>query len=187
MTLVELLVTMTLLGVVSSLVVGATVIASRTFLATNDENQGLADAKVVMDRVARDIRESRGVVCDGGAADPGKPEVLDENCAAHLQLWIDDDSDYAQDNAEIVTWQLRESEDGEHYDVWRIQGNGEGDNVPVEQKIASSLIVQTLFTYNADVPEDATVVDVRMQYDALIGVGNDTREANVSARLRNKG
>lgn len=186
MSLVEMLVTIVLIGVVSMLVVSAMVVASRTFLQTSDENQGLADAKVVMDRVARDIREARSVVCDGGLADPSDPTSTDPTCAAHLQLWIDDDSDYGQDEDEVVTWQLRASGDGIHYDVWRVQGSGENGNVQTEQRIASSLVVQTLFTYDAATPEEANAVTATMQYDALVGVGTDTREATVTARLRNK-
>lgn len=187
LTLVELLVTMVLIGVVSGLVLGAVTAASRVFIHTNDESQGLRDAKVVMDRVARDIREGRSVVCDGSYADPSDPSSLDPDCSAHLQVWIDDDSDYAPDESEIVTWQLRRSLDGEHYDVWRIQGSGLNGNIPTESRQASSLIVQTLFAYDTANPEEASLVEVRMRYDALVGVGVDIREANVSARLRNRG
>ena len=187
MTLSELLVVMVILGTVSLLVVSAVTMASRSFLHTTDENEGLADAKVVLDRVGRDVREARAVTCDGDLADPTDPTSADPNCAAHLQLWIDDDSDYAPDDAEIVTWQLRQNDDGEHYDVYRIQGNGENGNVPTEQIQASSLIVQTLFGYDTAAPEDATVVDLTMVYDANVGVGVDSREAHLSVRLRNAG
>jgi prepilin-type N-terminal cleavage/methylation domain-containing protein len=170
-TLVELLVTMVLISVVSMLVVAAMSQASRTFLHADDENEGLADAKNVMDRVARDIRESRGVVCDGAAQDP--------NCAYHLQLWIDGDSDYAEDPDEVVTWRLQPSPDGEHFDVWRETSAG-------NSRVASSLIVQTLFEYDTPAPTDATLVNITMRYDAKVGVGVDMRTASTSARLRNK-
>lgn len=178
-TLVELLVAMVLIGAVSSLVVGAASQSARTFVHANDESQGLSDAKNVLDRVARDIRESRGVVCDGGLSDPTDPLSVDPNCAAHLQVWIDDDSDYAQDPEEVVTWRLQASGDGEHYDVWRTRGTAPG------QQVANSLIVKTLFEYDTPVPTDATLVAVTMQYDAITGVGVDLRTAETSARLRN--
>lgn len=185
--LVELLVVMVVMGIVSGITVIAMSGAARVFLHSNDENEGLRDAKVVLDRAGRDIREARSVVCDGGLADPTDDTSTDPNCAAHLQLWIDDDSDYAPDDNEIVTWQLRRAEDGEHYDVWRIKGNGENGNVPIEQKQASSLIVQTLFRYDTPVPEDANLVDLTMFYDAIVGIGVDERQAHLSVRLRNAG
>lgn len=186
MTLAELLVTMVLIGVVSTLVVGATTSASQVFLHTEDENQGLRDAKVVLDRLGRDAREARSVYCDQGPADPTDPTAgNDTTCRAHLQLWIDDDMDFAQDDDEIVTWQLRRSVDGEHYDVWRVKGLDPASST--EQRQATSLIVQTLFSYDTADPEDAHFVRITMRYDALVGIGVDMREASVSIRLRNKG
>ena len=73
LTLVELLVTMFLTGVVGSLVVGAVVQAGRVLTQTDDEERGLQDAKVILDRLGRDVRESRGVECDGGLANPADP------------------------------------------------------------------------------------------------------------------
>ena len=114
MTLIELMVAMTLLGVVSSLVVVGVQQAGRILTHTDDENRGLQDAKVILDRLSRDIRQARGVVCDGAGGDT--------YCKQHLQLWIDDDSDYVKDPEEVVTWTLEDNPDGEHFDVWRIQG-----------------------------------------------------------------
>lgn len=176
LTLIELLVAMTVLGVVGMLVVVGMEQASRSYVRADDETQGLADAKTVMDRVARDIRESRGVIC------PQEPTAqnyspADPGCAAHLQLWIDRDSDYVEDPDEVVVWQLQRN--GEHFDVLRVAGNG---NTHV---VARSLIVETLFRYDTADPEDATMVDLIMHYDALIGVGVEMRTAATAARLRN--
>jgi prepilin-type N-terminal cleavage/methylation domain-containing protein len=209
MTLIELLVAMSLLGVVSALVLSGVVQATGVLRHTDDENRGLSDAKVVLDRLSRDIREASAATCDGAAIDP--------TCAAHLQLWIDQhptnpqlSSDYVQDPAEIITWQLALNEDGIHRDVWRVAGAPPASSRARRQ--ASALIVDTLFTYCADAPVSlgtaspatstscpwplieatpvtATVVKLTMHYDALAGagVGTDEREATVSVRLRNKG
>ncbi|MCH9816083.1 MAG: type II secretion system GspH family protein [Actinomycetia bacterium] len=178
-TLVELLVAMIIIGVVSGLVVTAMTQASQTFIRADDETRGLADAKAVLDLVARDIRESRGVVCDGGLANPDDTSSSDPLCAAHLQLWIDDNSDYAQTPSEVVTWRLKQAADGEHFDVWRETGSGE------TKLVASSLIVEALFEYDSAVPQDASLVSIEMQYDARSGVGMDSRIATTSARVRN--
>lgn len=180
MTLIELLVAMVLLGAVSSLVVVGVQQAVQVFHHAEDENRGLQDAKVILDRLARDIRQARGVVCDKAAGDT--------YCAQHLQLWIDDDSDYLQDPAEVVTWMLENNPDGEHFDVWRAKGVSPAAQTRTLQ--ASALIVKTLFSYNVPPdtdPSPATTVTMRMQYDAMVGIGVDTREASVSVRLRNKG
>ena len=202
MTLIELLVAMTLLGVVSTLVVVGVSSAVRVLTQADDENRGLQDAKVILDRLSRDIREARGVVCDAPLPGPGDPVVdaqgLPVRCPDYVQLWIDDDSDYLEDAAEVVTWELSENDDGVHFDVWRCRGalGGDpcdGEAIGVERRLqASALIVRTLFNYadaagSAVEPEDATLVGLKMDYDAIVGAGVDVKQASVSARLRNKG
>ena len=185
MTLIELLVTMILLGVVSTLVVTAVTQAGRILTHTDDEATGLADAKVILDRLGRDIRESRSTECDGGLADPGDPTSADANCNAHLQLWIDANSDYAQQESEVVTWRLQQNPDGVHFDVWRITGTGPS---AVARRQASSLIVRMAFEYDTGLAvEDATEVRLSMQYDAIVGRGTEIRDVAFAARLRNKG
>ena len=186
-TLVELIVTMLLLGVVSTLVVGAVTQSSRILTHTKDEDFGLQDAKVILDRLGRDVRESRGAVCDGGLADPSDASSTDAACAAHLQLWVDSNSDYLRQETEVITWRLQANADGQHFDVWRITGTGVGGTPVTQQRQASSLIVRIAFTYdNADFGK-VQQVNMRMQYDAIVGQGTDIREVAFSARLRNKG
>lgn len=185
LTLIEMLVTLILLGVVSTLVVGAVVQATRVLTLTRDEAIGLGDAKVVLDRLGRDIREARSAVCVVGPSDPTDPTTADPTCAAHLQLWIDANSNYAQETSEIVTWQLRRNPDLEHWDVWRVVGPL---TAPLsEQRQATSLLVQMAFEYDGLTAETATRVDLRMKYDAIVGQGTQDRYVSFSALLRNKG
>lgn len=180
MSLIELLVSMTILGVVSSLVAVGVQQAARVLTHNDDENRGLQDAKVILDRLSRDIRQARGVVCDGAGGDT--------YCREHLQLWIDTDSDYLEDPEEVVTWRLADNPDGEHYDVWRVQGVAPA--TPRQTLQASALIVKTLFTYDVGPsvdPGPSTLVTLNMEYDALVGRGTLLRKASVSVRLRNKG
>jgi prepilin-type N-terminal cleavage/methylation domain-containing protein len=177
MTLVELLVTMVLLGIVGTLVTAAVVNAATGLTHTDDENKGLQDAKVILERMGRDARQARGLVCDGDPADP--------NCEYHLQLWVDSNSDYVQQDSEIITWKLEQDADGEHYDVFRVQGLGAG---AVRHKQASTLIVRTLFRYEAGKPiSDSQTVRIEMHYDAITGRGTAERQVAFTARLRNKG
>lgn len=181
-TLVEMLITTMLIGVSSALMLGGLEQANRVLSLTDDSNRGLFDAKVVLDRLGRDIRQARGVVCDGGLAQLDDATSVDPECTSHLQVWIDYDSDYAQDPSEVVTWRLARSTDGEHYDVIRYQGT----NDTVGRTQATSLIVRTVFTYDATPPAEARQVTLQMQYDALVGRGTELKTAKVSVRLRNR-
>jgi prepilin-type N-terminal cleavage/methylation domain-containing protein len=177
LTLVELLVTIVLMGVVGSLVLAAVVRAGKVLVHTEDENKGLQDAKVILERMSRDVRQARGVVCDAAAADP--------TCQFHLQLWVDADSDYLKEDSEVITWNLQDNPDGEHFDVYRTVGLGAG---AVARRQASTLIVKTVFAYESGKPiEKSQVVEIGLTYDALVGRGSDERKAALTARLRNKG
>ena len=177
---------MLLLGIVSTIVTTAVIQANQIVLHTRDETTGLTDVRNVVERLGRDVRDSRGVVCDGGLADPSDITSADPDCNAHLQLWIDYDADYVVDDDEIVTWRLQAEPDGEHFSVLRVRGNGLNGNVPVTQRSASTLVMRFAFTYDAT-PPDSQVVRVGMRYDAEVGVGTDERQIAFSARLRNKG
>lgn len=185
--LIELLITMILMGVVSALVVAAVAQAGRIVTHTEDEETGLQDAKIILDRVGRDIRESRGAECDGGLADPGDPLSADPTCLAHVQLWIDSNSDYLREATEIITWRLQANPDGQHFDVWRYVGTGAGGTPVTSKRQASSLIVRIAFTYDSPIFADVTQINLNMEYDAFVGRGTDVRKVDFNARLRNKG
>jgi len=187
LTLVELLVTMFLTGVVGSLVVGAVTQAGQVLTHTDDEERGLQDAKVILDRLGRDVRESRGVECDTGLADPTDPLSDDDTCQAHLQLWVDANSDYVRQETEVITWRLQKNADGVHYDVWRFTGTGAGGTPVTSQRQASSLIVGIAFEYDNTTFAQVQQVDMEMFYDSIVGRGSGERQVAFSARLRNKG
>ena len=177
LTLVELLVTMVLMGVVGTLVTSAVVNASQGLIHVEDENKGLQDAKVILDRMSRDARHARSIVCNATVADP--------SCEKHLELWIDKNSDYVPSDDEIVTWQLEQDPDGDHFDVYRVVGTGTS---ATRQRQASTLIVETLFRYEpGKTVEQSQVVKMTLTYDAKVGLGTDERQAHFTARLRNRG
>lgn len=181
-TLIELLVSMFLIGIVSALVAVGVAQLVRVLIHNDDENRGLQDAKVIMERLARDVREARAVVC----SDP-TTQTSPARCGNHLQLWIDSNSDYVQQPSEVVTWSVVPAADGQHYDVVRTVGTGSSATTQVE---ATSLIVGAIFTYydaqgNTVQPEKATVVKIDLSYDAIVGIGTNIRHAEFTATIRN--
>lgn len=188
-TLIELLVTMILMGIVGSLVLSAVIQTQRVITHNDDENRGLQDAKVILDRLGRDVREARGVVCDGGLADPTDPTSADPYCKSHLQVWIDFNSDYIKQDSEVVTWRLQADPDGVHFDVYRFVGTVS----PTSKIEAKSLIVKIAFSYDAVDGSGNPAFDhvqqvlMNMKYDAIVGRGVDIRTVAFAARLRNKG
>jgi prepilin-type N-terminal cleavage/methylation domain-containing protein len=180
MGLVEVLVAMALMVVVSAVVTSAVVASSRLLRATDDESRGLADVKTVVERLDRDIRDARGVVCDGASLPDGTP---DPGCGSHLQLWIDGNSNYRLEASEVATWQLLPFGDGYHFKVIRTL-----DGVSKVQ--ATSLVVNFAFTYdtaptNSFSSTQTRVVHTGMVYDALYGQGTGNRSLAFTTRLRN--
>lgn len=169
-TLVELLVSMVLMAVVSGVVMTAVMNTHRVFRSDDDEAQGLADVKTVVERLGRDIRDARGV--DTGATN------------SQLTLWIDSNSNYRRENNEVVTWQILDVSGSTctvvgHCNVVRsVQG---GASV-VE---ARTLISNFAFAYDIAAPA-TRLVTVTMQYDAVRGrYGTGNRTVTFQDRLRN--
>ena len=67
MTLVELMVAMTLLLGLSTMIVMFVSNTVRVQIDNDDENRGTPDAKVILDRLARDIRSARAATCNDSA------------------------------------------------------------------------------------------------------------------------
>jgi prepilin-type N-terminal cleavage/methylation domain-containing protein len=179
--LVELLITIILMGTVSMFVTGAVIDANKAVQVSNNETQGLSDVRIAIERLARDIRDARAVTCDGAAADP--------TCANHLQLWIDYDSNYVENDStgERITWQLRPRVSGQ-YDLVRTASNG-ADRVE-----ARTIVQNVAFSYDyppgttAPAPGTAhtTLVNVNMYYNAIRAASTpSTRTVSLSVRLRN--
>lgn len=186
LTLVELLVAMMLFAIIGTLTLTAFINTQHDYRVAGDQAQGLSDVKVAAERLARDIRDARAVVCDGAASDP--------TCMRHLQLWIDYNSDYVQESDEIVTWQLVPETAGAgvcgptgHCELQRVVGG----TTAVE---ARTIVTNVAFTY--DVPPTTsfappigqphtTLVNVDMTYNAMTNGGNQPKQVSFSGRLRN--
>ena len=98
-TLVELLVVIVMFGIIGTLTLTAVISTQKDYRVADDQSQGLSDVKVASERLARDVRDARAVVCDGAASDP--------TCTRHLQVWVDYNSNFLLDAGETVTWELK--------------------------------------------------------------------------------
>lgn len=183
LSLVEVLVAIVLLTVVGSLVMRAVIDSHKVVRITEDQTQGLADVRIATERLGRDIRDARSVLCNPTGTDPALA-AADPLCQYHLQLWIDYNSNYVQEPAETVTWQL--TPNGDQFDMSRVV-NGVG------QVQARSIVTQVAFTYDlapaATMPPPGATqtkaVRVEMDYDALTNTGTSTKSVAFTARLRN--
>ncbi len=127
MSLAELLITMVLTAVVGTVVATASTSANGLFRTTRDESVGQTDIRTTIERLGRDVRNARSL--DAGAT------------ASQLVLWIDRNSDYVKQPAEIVTWRLVAGTNG-HFDVARTVGGS-------TTRTARFVISQLAFKYQA--------------------------------------
>ena len=180
LTLVELLVTMVLLGVVSAICVAAFLSGSNTVGRVDDDARGQGDQRVMSERLSRDLREARGIDTPAAGVDPKK----------QLTIWIDGNANYVKDVGEIVTWKLASTADPDgHYDV--VRSTNAGNSLIVGRALVSSIA----FSYrNASIStsvlpdasaDKANVVVVATKYDAIVGNYLQTRQTSFETRLRN--
>lgn len=181
MTLVELLVAMVLTGVLGAIVSAAFLVGNKQFQIASDEAAGLSDVRVVIERLGRDVRGSRGV--DAGAT------------TSNLVLWIDNNSDYVRSPTaqpdEIVTWSVVSS-NGQINTLRQTAGG-------VVQIQARTLVDSAIFCYKvlstdpSCLPTPLSVVDaartrlvqVTLTYNSNIGSEADNRQTTFTARIRN--
>lgn len=176
--LIELSIAMGLMALLVTITLTLVVSSREVFASTDDEATGQTDVRTAVERLGKDIRSARGI--DLGAT------------ASRLELWIDYDSDYRLDTAEVVAWELQPNGSGQ-FDVRR---NEAGTDVIT----AETIIDQLAFCYRiaANTPclptplsatdaEQVTVVETTMRYDARVDSGSNARNLIVAERLRNVG
>ena len=185
-TLIETLIVMVLLSIVGTLVTRAVIDTHQIVRLTDDQTQGLADVRVASERLGRDVREARSVLCNP-AGTPAALAASDPTCLYHLQLWTDYDADYAQQVDETVTWRLDPGATPGQYSLVRAVGGGAG----VVQ--SRTIVTQVAFSYDRQptaVPPGPSAahtrtVDIDMTYDAVRGSGASNKTVSFTARLRN--
>ncbi len=184
--LVELLVTMFLLAIVSALVSTAVITANKILHVTDAEASGAADVRTASERLVRDIRDARSVVCNPAGTDAALAGS-DPTCRYHLQVWVDYNSDYKQQSNETITWQLIPSVPAGQFSMVRSSSAG------ASKTEAVTVVTQVAFSY--DVLPGATapaagvtgtqLVSVNMVYNASVANAAGTRTVSFTARPRN--
>jgi type II secretory pathway component PulJ len=164
--LIEMLVAMMLFSVIGMAVFAAFASTSDSLRRNDDESQGLADVRKVVERLGRDVRNARGVALGADAS--------------HLELWIDTNSDYIQQDGERVTWRLQTSGRPGQYDCVRSVHGG-----PTTVQ-ARTLISDLAFNYDRPAP-GTRLVTTEMTYDAVVDTAGSARNVTFSERLRNVG
>lgn len=193
-TLVELLVAVSLIGIVGAAVMSVVVSTSRAQVYQSDLREVMDDGRVSIGRIRKEVRQARSVL-------PG-------STASQLRFWVDENQDNivqedeerwycvrpvggsscvgpspVETKFELVRW--TEATDG-----W------DWTNVPPVPPAGATVIASTLLTvdvlqYLADgvdvsaTPEEANVVTFSFDLDFRTGRIPDQYEATASVRLRN--
>ena len=164
-TVAELAISMMIFMLIGGMAVGGLSSSSRSLGQVDDEVQGLADLRVVSERLSRDLRQSRGI----DATSTG----------SRVTIWVDENADYKQSTTETITWKLvRPEPTASQYDVVREDGNG------LKSIIGHSLVHEIAFYYDR-VPPKTRVVRVEMRYDAMPNRYATERRVTFESRLRN--
>ena len=179
-TLVELLVVVFLLGAIGAISLAAFNSGSQTLGRVDDDVRGQQDLRIVTENLTRDIRAGRGV--DAAST------------ASSLSVWIDDDADYIKDTAtEVIVWDVVvDPSDPEHFDVRRTAGTG------APHVVGRAVIDALAFKYFENVAGASTertgpgtavtgtqIVEVSMDYDAIVGAYLQQKTNTYRIRLRN--
>lgn len=174
-TLVEVLITVLLLGVVVAIASPALLSGFNVVNQTDEDTRGLADIKLFVERMSRDLRAAR--------------KVYPTSTLKKLDIWIDYNSDYKASADENVTWALEAQGSGPLFNVVRSTDAGGSE-------LASQTVINGMsFTYCAPPasapacqtppPEGTRFVQVNVEYDAEPGRDGSVKTAGFDIRLRN--
>ena len=163
-TLVELLVTIMLLGVITTAVMTVVITVQRTQLFQVDTSVSMDETRQALDRMRTEVRASRRVLTTSGAD--------------RLDVWVDRDQDGIPDAPELVTYAIAPVA-GSNAVLQRWTGGAPTPVVVGRQLVAAS----SSFTYDNGTPDFETRV-VTMTLTAE-GPQNSRAEAmTVSAEVR---
>lgn len=187
-TLVELMVVTLILGIIGAASLATFTRGSDAIGRVDDDVRGQQDLRIVTEQLSRDIRGARGIH-DGSVAGTIK------STAQLLSIWVDSDADYIRDASEIIVWDVFGT--APELEVRRKVGSG------VPRVVGRAVIDAFAFRYFKNItgtsteldPDDVTapiddltttqVVEVSMDYDAIVGAYLGQKTTTYRIRLRN--
>lgn len=180
-TIAEMSVAIALLSLLGSILAVGVLSTHKAVRITTDETQGLEDVRTASERLARDIRDARGVTVND-------PNPAYNASQSQLTVWIDYNSDYVQSADETITWQLMNAGDGHFNMVRSVKSGGQVveartlvSNLAFTYCLASGACTSAPTSTNTDIRS----VSVDMTYDAVIGSATSSRHVTFQVRLRN--
>jgi type II secretory pathway pseudopilin PulG len=163
--LVELLITIMVAGIIGAALVTSVVTVNRTERTMQAVRDNVDEARISLDRLRIELRGARRVFHD--------PD------GTHLQFWLDRNGDEQIQVEEIVHFALVEPGDGTaRLERWTADTPGQ------RQVIAWNLVPNTPFTYDQPSPR-TRLVDVELVVDAGGNRGAEPKTVHTQVRLRN--
>lgn len=177
LTVIELSVVMMLMSLVAVITYSALGSSSAVVGRVEDEQRGLADVKIVAERLSRDLRAARGV------------EPSPASNQSTLVIWIDNNADYRRSDGEIVTWKIVTGADPRQFDVIR-RTTGPDKAQVVGQSIASDIAFRyggpdTGGSLTPTATSRTNLVSVTVSYDAIPGLYSGDKMVGFDVRMRN--
>ena len=160
--LVEVLITMVLLGVVSMISSKTIISAQRSERAAEEVRADMVASRLAVDRIRKELRAASGVIAGSNATT--------------LTFWVEADGDDAVDPSESITYALVTT--GAETSLQRSTAA-----VPTPRLIADGLSSASLFTYDF-VPPASRLVRIRLETMTRAG-GPTPIVTTQQVRLRN--
>ena len=169
-TLVELLVTVVLLGIIAGGTASAMVTVQRSNQYQAQLREAAVEARVVFERIRKELRAARRI------------EVANPDA---MRFWLDGNFDGIVQTDEQITYQVVQvGSSPDRFEVLRYDGT---TGVSGADVLARTLRNATPFSYDAVVPGDVTVTTFDFVYDVLTSRGPTAQQFETTVRLRNVG
>ncbi len=169
--LVELLVTILISGIVGAAVLTGVVTMNRTERTMQSVRDNIDEARLSLDRIRIELRGAR--------------RIFEDPDGTHLQFWIDLDNNDTISSNELVHYELVDDGDHARLERWT------ADDPDARRVVARGLLYDAddpdavpPFTYDRDPPE-TRLIDIALVVDVGARGGVDPKPVEAQVRLRN--
>jgi len=174
-TLADLLVSITLLAIISSLLLGAVIAIFRAQSYNVQDSESLGALRTAIDRLEKEVRQAR--------------KMYDDSTAQKVHVWVDFDRDNQQDLAERIVWEIRDIGSGRAELTRTTDDVGAAGATVVARSLVFDAATSNFAYSNSNLEEivnveDATVIELTLVARAE-GTLADQRTVTTQVRLRN--